>query len=228
MNAIKIFYSYARLDKRLRDELEKHLEPLKRSGQIITWYDREIQPGNDWEHEIKNQLDTADIILLLLSPNFVSSNYCYGQEMQQALERQKRGDVCIIPIVLRPVSWQELPIGNLQALPSDGKPVSTWRHRGEAFEDIVRGISQVVSAFQRLRTSQDAEREEEKKTSSQAQQLSLFTNELLAKMNIAGRTPLMALYGYLELLARTHERLDAQGRSRILSRARDSQKEAIS
>src|SRR5947207_2671872 len=133
--AIKIFYCYARKDKRLRDELERHLGVLKRSEQVTTWYDREIQPGMDWKREIDKHLNTSDIVLLLVSPDFVRSDYCYGIEMRQALERYQAGRVSVIPIILRPVDWRGTPIGTLQVLPAEGKPITTWRHRDEAFQD---------------------------------------------------------------------------------------------
>src|SRR5260221_2693279 len=99
--AFKIFYCYARKDKELRDELEKHLEPLRRSGQIITWYDRDIQPGMKWKSTIDANLNDSDIILLLISPNFMRSDYCYSVEMHQALEKQKTGELIVIPLILR-------------------------------------------------------------------------------------------------------------------------------
>jgi Leucine-rich repeat (LRR) protein len=144
---LKIFYCYARKDKRLRDELEKHLEPLRRSGQISAWYDREIQPGMDWKQEIDKHLNTSEVILLLISSDFMKSDYCYGREMQQALERHRVGEARVIPVLLRPVDWNETPIQELQALPSDAKPITTWRNRDKAFQDVAEGIRQVVAAF---------------------------------------------------------------------------------
>jgi hypothetical protein len=142
--AIKIFYCYARKDKVLRDELDKHLEVPRRLGQVTVWYDREIQPGTDWRSEIDRHLNTSDIILLLVSPNFMHSDYCYGVEMHRALERHRAGEARVIPIILRPVGWKETPIGNLQALPLNGKPITRWPDRDEALQDVVRGIGEVV------------------------------------------------------------------------------------
>jgi hypothetical protein len=144
---VKIFYCYARKDKVLRDELEKHLIALERSDQVITWHDRKILPGAEWKHEISNQLDTSDIILLLMSPNFIQSDYCYGIEMQRALERHRAGAVHVIPIILRPCDWKAMPLHALQALPEDGKPISKWRNRDDAFQDVVKGIRQVIDAL---------------------------------------------------------------------------------
>src|SRR5260370_19785176 len=99
--AIKIFYCYAHEDKILRDPLEKHLKPFERLKQIAQWYDGEIKPGMEWEQELHRQLYTADIVLLLISSDFMNSHYCYGVEMTQALMRQNSGDACVIPIILR-------------------------------------------------------------------------------------------------------------------------------
>ncbi len=144
---VKIFFCYARKDRIFRDSLERHLEPWRRSGQIITWHDREILPGTKWKSEIDIHLQTSDIILLLVSPNFMASDYCYGVEMRQALEKHKAREAHIIPIILHPVHWQETPLSDLQALPTDAKPVSTWPNHDEAYLDIATGIDKVVKTL---------------------------------------------------------------------------------
>ena len=141
---IKIFYCYAHEDKLLRDDLEIHLSSLKRQNQMITWYDREISPGMEWKREIDSHLNTAHIILLLVSPHFMASDYCYGKEMKQALERHYNGDACIIPIILRPVDWENAPFSDLQVLPTDKKPITTWPNRDEALWDVAKEIRKVV------------------------------------------------------------------------------------
>ncbi len=93
---IKVFYSYAHEDKKLRDELEKHLSALRRMGQIKEWHDHEINAGTDWKREIDIHLSTANIILLLISPDFLHSEYCYQVEMKQALERHAIGAACVL------------------------------------------------------------------------------------------------------------------------------------
>ncbi len=110
MATIKIFYSYAHEDKILRDELEKHLGALKRQGQVTEWYDRDIQAGMEWVHEINKYLNTANIILLLISSDFMASDYCYGIEMRRALDGHNSGEARIIPIILRPVVWEKTPV----------------------------------------------------------------------------------------------------------------------
>src|SRR5258708_2391792 len=127
---IKLFYCYAHEDKTLRDELEIHLSSLKRQYRLNNWYDRQILPGEDWEQAIDKNLTTADLILLLISPHFMDSDYCYGKEMQRALERHQAGTCRVIPILLRPTySWEEAPFGFIQLLPTDAVPITRWADR---------------------------------------------------------------------------------------------------
>ncbi len=151
LQPIKIFYCYAHEDRDLRDRIDKHLGVLKRSGQVVVWYDREIQAGMEWEREIERRLNTAHIILLLVSADFVHSDYCYGKEMQRALEMHEKGKVRVLPILLRPVDWQDAPLAKLQLLPTGAKPITTWPDPEEALEDVARQIRAVVTA---LRTRQ--------------------------------------------------------------------------
>src|ERR1700730_3359835 len=143
---IKIFCCYARKDKSLLDELKAHLRPLEREGLIEVWYDGDINAGAEWETEIKEHLNAAQIVLLLVSPDFMNSDYCYSIEMKQALERRARGEAEVIPVILRPVYWHGEPLGKLQALPKDGKPVTDpdWYNLDRAFYDVALGIRKVV------------------------------------------------------------------------------------
>ncbi len=140
----KLFISYTRKDKRVRDELIKHLSILERQEKITSWSDGEIRPGEAWADEIRIHLQTAHLILLLLSSDFLASDYCYSVEMVSALERHASGQARVIPIILRPVDWQKTPLSGLQALPTNGKPVVYWKVRDEAFLDIVRGIEKTI------------------------------------------------------------------------------------
>src|SRR6516164_5345067 len=137
--SVKIFFCYAHEDEALLNKLKAHLKPLQRQELIDTWHDRDISAGAEWEAEIKKQLETADILLLLISPDFMDSEYCYAKEMKRALERHERGEARVILIILRHVHWQDV-LGNLQILPTDGKPVKSWRDEDEAFFDVVKGI----------------------------------------------------------------------------------------
>ncbi len=145
-----MFYSYAHEDIELRDALDKHLATLRRSGWIQSWSDRDIRAGTEWKQEIDTHLRTADIILLLVSSDFLSSEYCYSLEMQEALRRHEAGEAVVIPIVLRPVDWHGTPFSSLQVLPAEGKPVTSWSNRDEAFEQIAQGIRDVVKALRQL------------------------------------------------------------------------------
>jgi tetratricopeptide (TPR) repeat protein len=141
---IKLFYCYARKDKSLRDKLEIHLSSLKRRYQLTNWHDREILPGKEWEQTIDENLNTAHLILLLISPDFMASDYCFGKEMTRALERHGDGTCRVVPILLRPTYWKDAPFSTLQLLPIDAKPITRWPDRDEAFENVVTEISRTI------------------------------------------------------------------------------------
>src|SRR5437867_12063493 len=101
--ATKIFFSYAHEDELLLKKLKRHLRPLQRQGLIDVWHDRDISAGTKWEEEIDKRLNEANIILLLISPDFMDSDYCYGTEMKRALERHERGEAHVIPVILRSI-----------------------------------------------------------------------------------------------------------------------------
>jgi hypothetical protein len=144
--AIELFCCYARKDKSLLNQLKNHLMPLQRQGLIHVWYDGDISAGVEWEQEIENQLEAARIILLLVSPDFIASDYCYRKEMKRALERHESGEARVIPIILRSVYWKDQPFSKLQVLPFSGKPIThaSWRSRDEAFSSVVDGIRKVI------------------------------------------------------------------------------------
>ncbi len=138
--AIKLFCSYAHEDEELLNKLKVQLSPLEREGLIELWHDRDISAGTEWEHEIDAHLDAAGIILLLISPDFMNSNYCYSVEMKQAIDRHNAGEARVIPILLRPTDWQGAPFRKFQALPTNAEPITCWRNRDEAFLNVVQGI----------------------------------------------------------------------------------------
>jgi len=119
---------------------------LQRQGLIALWHDRNISPGTDWQREIDTYLNSAHIILLLVSPDFMDSDYCYGIEMQRAMQRHEQGLARVLPIILRPVHWLAAPFGKLQVLPTNAKPVlsSHWHNQDEAFFDVAEGIRETV------------------------------------------------------------------------------------
>jgi len=117
---------------------------MHRQGLIATWYDRQITAGTQWAQAIDTHLNSASVILLLISPDFFASDYCYGIEMIQALERHKANEARVIPILLRPVDWEGAPFVHLQALPTNAKPVTTWSNQDEAFADVATGIRRAI------------------------------------------------------------------------------------
>jgi len=144
---IKLFISYTRKDKGLLEELENHLSMLKRRRVIETWYDRDIDAGDEWRGEIDEHLNTSDIILLLVSSDFLASDYCYDLEMKRSLERHNAGEACVIPVILRRVDWRDAPFGKLQALPENGLPVKSWNDVDEALFSVAAGIRRVVEGL---------------------------------------------------------------------------------
>lgn len=141
---IEIFFSYAHEDEELRDQMANHLAHLERQGVIKRWHDRQIPPSNEWGGEIETRLNTADIILLFISANFMASDYCYTIEMPRAIERHERGEACVIPIILSPCDWQGAAFSKLQALPKDAQPVTKWQDRNEALLNVVEGIKATI------------------------------------------------------------------------------------
>jgi WD40 repeat protein len=143
---VKIFFCYAHEDEALLNKLKTHLRPLQRQGLIDVWHDSDISAGTEWQQEISKHLNEAQIILLLVSSDFVSSDYAYGIEMVRAIERHERGEARVIPIILRPVYWQKAPFGKLQALPKDANPVTSpsWHDQDEAFLSVTEGIRKAV------------------------------------------------------------------------------------
>lgn len=148
---VTVFFSYSHKDEDLRDELEEHLKPLERQDKIETWHDRKIDPGTDWRKELDGQLNSADIILLLVSPSFVHSDFCYCTELEQSRKRHDAGEACIIPIFLRPLDLDALegtPLQTLQGLPEPTKPITTWENRDAAFVAVAKGIRTAVNKIQ--------------------------------------------------------------------------------
>lgn len=140
----KVVFSYCHVDEDLRNELEKHLSPLKRMGRIETWHDRRINPGDVFEAEISEHFLKANIVLLLVSPDFIASNYCYEVEMRNALQRHERGEAIVIPVILRPCAWHSLPFGKLLAATTDGKPIVKFTHIDDGFVEVVGAVEKAL------------------------------------------------------------------------------------
>lgn len=142
---LEVFFSYAHEDDDLRKQLVEHLSTLQRQGVIADWHDRRIQAGQRWGDEIDEHLRSARIILLLISPSFMASDYCYEQEMTRALEREASGEARVVPVILRPVDLEGTRFSRLQALPKDARPITSWENRDEAFLDVARGIRKIAA-----------------------------------------------------------------------------------
>jgi hypothetical protein len=135
-----LFFSYSHRDEGLRSQLETHLAGLRRQGFITIWHDRRIMAGEDFANAIDSHLEQADVVLLLVSPDFIASDYCYEKEMSRALARHREGGCVVIPVILRPCDWHDMPFGVLLAVPKDGKPITLWPNTDEAFLDVVKAI----------------------------------------------------------------------------------------
>jgi nuclear transport factor 2 (NTF2) superfamily protein len=147
-SSIEVFFSYAHEDEPWRDELDKHLSLLKRQHLIASWHDRNILPGLNWKQEIDSHLRSAQIILLLISSNFLASEYCWGVELQEAMRRHQTGEALVIPIIVRPVDWHDAPFGTLQALPRENRAITSWPNPDEALLQVTEGIRKAVTQWQ--------------------------------------------------------------------------------
>lgn len=139
-----IFFSYSHKDEQLRDQLDVHLAALKRQNLIDAWHDRRITAGKELDSSIDTHLESAEIILCLMSPDFIASNYCYSREMERALERHRAGEARVIPVILRYCEWDQTPLSKLRGTPRDNKPVVAWSDRDEAFNDVTKDIRRAL------------------------------------------------------------------------------------
>ena len=138
--AVRVFISYSHKDEALRNQLEVQLAMLKRQGLVEIWHDRRLVAGDRLDWTISEELDNADIILLLVSPDFLASDYCYKIEKGRALERHHTGEARLISVILRPCDWQHTDLAEFVVTPRDGKPITQWPDRDEAFLDVVQSI----------------------------------------------------------------------------------------
>src|SRR6266487_677250 len=144
---IKVFYSYASEDEPWRIQLEKHLRTLERQKLITGWHAHKIVAGTDKAQEIEARLNEADIILLLISPDFTDSDYCWGIELKRAIDRHNNDETHVIPILVRPADYKGAPFEKLEPLPTNAEPITTWLNRDQAFLDVAQGIRVVVETL---------------------------------------------------------------------------------
>lgn len=141
---LKVFVSYAHSDEPLKNELVVFLKSLQNLGRITIWQDRAIDAGEDWNQAILQAFDSADIILLLVTGRFIGSDFCFSKEMQRALMHHEHKTARVIPVILSPCPWQQMPFAKLQVLPTDGKPVVEWSSPDAGYSTVVQGIARVV------------------------------------------------------------------------------------
>jgi hypothetical protein len=144
---LRLFYSYSHKDGAMRETLETHLTLLQRQGIITTWHDRQIIAGQEWKAQIDRHLEEADIILFLVSADFLASDYCYEIEMRRALERHRVGEALVIPVIIRAVDWSGAPFTGLQYLPASGRPVNGWDDPDDAWTNVTQGIRRAVEEW---------------------------------------------------------------------------------
>jgi internalin A len=146
---INLFYSYSHKDEAFRNELETHLKLLQRIGIITCWHDSKIEAGLEWKKRIDENLERAEIVLLLVSADFLASDYCYEKEMAYALKRHDIGEMWVVPVIVRDVNWKSAPFAKLQALPKDGVAVTLWPNKDSAWRNVSEGIEQIAKDIRR-------------------------------------------------------------------------------
>lgn len=141
----QVFISYAHEDTDYQQELIKHLSTLIRQKLIETWWDRQIVPGQSWAKEINNNLDKSELIIFLISSDFLASDYSQDIEVKRAMELHAEGKTTLVPVILRNCDWENTAFGQFQALPLHGKPIKNWDDKDEAYFNIVKGIRNILS-----------------------------------------------------------------------------------
>lgn len=144
---VKLFISYSHKDETYKDELTAHLSGMKRIGMIEEWNDRKIIPGQQWNHEIKTKLEQSEIVIFLVSSDFMASDYIADVEVNNTLDKYRKGKVCIIPVIIRSCDFSSLDISKFQALPKDAKPVKTWTDQDSAWTNVVEGIKSTIRSL---------------------------------------------------------------------------------
>ena len=195
----RVFCCYTREDQQFLHDLKKHLMPLQREGAIIVQADVDISPGIEWEREIDHHLEDADIILLLISPDFIASDYWFEKVKQKAIARHLQGTARVVPVIIRPTDWQGTPFGMLQALPKDDVPISSWRSRDDAFLSVTEGMRRIV---QELTTNIRADQNKEETKRDLARENTPYknmyeenhmnTNDNSGKYNIQNNGPIQS------------------------------------
>jgi hypothetical protein len=205
---MEVFFSYAHKDEALRDELAKHLKLLERQGVITAWHDRDITAGEEWKDAINSHLESANIILLLVSSNFLASDYCYDIELKRALERHESSEAQVIPVILRSVDWKTSPFGKLTALPKNGEPItsSSWKNEDEAFTDVVKGLRRLIDNLRDgapeslLATEKPVMTSQPDEKSAEYSQTNRYSNTAISKNSLYGETKVFEVSSPIHVL----------------------------
>jgi len=145
VNTKKLFISYSKKDVEYLNTFKNHLSPLNRNEKVVTWDDQDLIPGEKWNQRIRYQLDNADVIVLLVSSDFMATNYVMNVEVARAIERHNVGKVILIPIILRPCVWENQEFAKLKVLPTKGKPITLYSDEDTAWREVVEEIKSVLS-----------------------------------------------------------------------------------
>lgn len=149
LDSVKLYYSYSHRDESLRNEFETHLKILERQSLIASWNDRNILPGEIWTDQVDENIETADIIVFLISADFLASGYCDGAEVRRAIQRHEEGGARVVPVILRSTNWASSPFGQLPVLPKDGQPITLWSDRDSAWNNVSNGIEALANSLRR-------------------------------------------------------------------------------
>lgn len=144
---LSLFISYSHKDELFRDELCAALTPYERTSELKLWQDTVIVPGHKWEAEILRKLEEADLVVMLLSNDFIKSDYCMVQEYEVARRRDAVGECAIVPIVVRKCRFDKLELGKLQAILPEGKPIKNHRDRDTAWHEVTKQLDRVIKEF---------------------------------------------------------------------------------
>jgi len=157
MEPVKLFISYAHEDESYKDKLMTSIANMKRNGYVSAWEDRQIPAGGEWDKHIKTALNDADIILLLISMDFIASDYCFGVEVAKAIERHNdpNDNACVVPIILRHADWQDTAFAKFQALPKGAVPISNWDDKDAAYLDIVNQLKKLIKRMRGIEEKPD-------------------------------------------------------------------------
>ncbi|MDV7212493.1 toll/interleukin-1 receptor domain-containing protein [Azotobacter beijerinckii] len=180
-----MFFSYCHADEALRDQLEKQLAMLKRQGVIETWHDRRISAGQEIDAAIDDHINSDEIILLLVSPDFIASDYCYNIEMARAMERHNAKEAIVIPVILRACDWHHAPFGKLLGTPQDGKPVTLWPDRDEAFLQVTKEVRKAAERWRSTQSSAPSQTERTDMATSMPAQQAVLADPRSSNLRVA-------------------------------------------